>query len=214
MKKYKKIVISLCVSLVILGVFQVIYSNITKNNEVTVKIVTKDVYKGEKIPESIIQTVKIERKNDMEKYQNIDISGKVASKNITSGKILENEDLTNDNVENVDESYEYVTIDIKNASDGLAYQLKKGDKVSLYYTLKDKEINTVSFSENVTSNIEKVKTIRLFEELEVIGLFDVSGNEIKEIGQFSNIMFRVDKNDAMTIANIKNEGTFSVALIK
>lgn len=214
MKKYKKIVISLCVSLVILGVFQVIYSNITKNNEVTVKIVTKDVYKGEKIPESIIQTVKIERKNDMEKYQNIDISGKVASKNITSGKILENEDLTNDNVENVDESYEYVTIDIKNASDGLAYQLKKGDKVSLYYTLKDKEINTVSSSENIISNIEKVKTIRLFEELEVIGLFDVSGNEIKEIGQFSNIMFRVDKNDAMTIANIKNEGTFSVALIK
>lgn len=214
MKKYKKLVISLCVSLVILGVSQVIYSNITKNNEVTVKIVTKDVYKGEKIPESIIQTVKVERKNDMEKYQNIDISGKVASKNITSGKILENEDLTNDNVENVDESYEYVTIDIKNASDGLAYQLKKGDKVSLYYTLKDKEINTVSSSENVTSNIEKVKTIRLFEELEVIGLFDVSGNEIKEIGQFSNIMFRVDKNDAMTIANIKNEGTFSVALIK
>lgn len=214
MKKYKKIVISLCVSLVILGVFQVIYSNITKNNEVTVKIVTKDVYKGEKIPESIIQTVKIERKNDMEKYQNIDISGKVASKNIASGKILEDEDLTNDNVENVDESYEYITIDIKNASDGLAYQLKKGDKVSLYYTLKDKEINTVSSSENVTSNIEKVKTIRLFEELEVIGLFDVSGNEIKEIGQFSNIMFRVDKNDAMTIANIKNEGTFSVALIK
>lgn len=212
MKKYKKLVISLCVSLVILGVSRVIYSNITKNNEVTVKIVTKDIYKGEKIPESIIQTVKLERKNDMEKYQNIDISGKVASKNIASGKILEDEDLTNDNVKNEDESYEYVTIDIKNASDGLAYQLKKGDKVSLYYTLKDKEITMVS--ENVTSNIEKVKTIRLFEELEVIGLFDVSGNEIKEIGQFSNIMFRVDKNDAMTIANIKNEGTFSVALIK
>lgn len=215
MRKTKKIIISLCISLALLCIVRFVYTNISGAKEITVKVVTKDVYKGERISESIIRNVKIDRNSDMAKYSNVDISNKVASRNIVSGKILEAEDVI-DKEEQLgeDDKYEYITIEVKNASDGLAYQLKKGDTVSLYYTVKDKEINQIGSNDTVITKVDNMKTIRLFEDLEVIGLFDASGNEIKEQGQYSTVMFRVEKENSMVIANIKSEGTFSVALIK
>lgn len=215
MRKTKKIIISLCISLALLCIVRFVYTNISEAKEITVKVVTKDVYKGERISESIIRNVKIDRNSDMTKYSNVDISNKVASRNIVSGKILEAEDVI-DKEEQLgeDDKYEYITIEVKNASDGLAYQLKKGDTVSLYYTVKDKEINQIGSNDTVITKVDNMKTIRLFEDLEVIGLFDASGNEIKEQGQYSTVMFRVEKENSMVIANIKSEGTFSVALIK
>lgn len=215
MRKTKKIIISLCISLALLCIVRFVYTNISEAKEITVKVVTKDVYKGERISESIIRNVKIDRNSDMAKYSNVDISNKVASRNIVSGKILEAEDVI-DKEEQLgeDDKYEYITIEVKNASDGLAYQLKKGDTVSLYYTVKDKEINQIGSNDTVITKVDNMKTIRLFEDLEVIGLFDASGNEIKEQGQYSTVMFRVEKENSMVIANIKSEGTFSVALIK
>lgn len=214
MRNTKKLVISLCISLIILGIIHFVYTNFLESKEVDIKVLTKDVYKGEKIPEDIIQNVKIKKSSDMEKYCNIDVSGKVASRNIASGKILETEDVATLDGNEEDVKYEYITIEIKNASDGLAYQLKKGDKVSLYYTVKDKEINQLSPNDTVITKVGNMKTIRLFDDLEVIGLFDTSGNEIKGEGQYSSVMFRVEKENSMVIANIKGEGTFSVALIK
>lgn len=210
----KKLVISLCISLIILSVIHFVYTNFLESTEVDIKVLTKDVYKGEKISENIIQNVKVKKNSSMEKYCNIDVSEKVASRNIAAGKILEVDDLASMDENQEDDKYEYITIEIKNSSDGLAYQLKKGDKVSLYYTVKDKEINQLSPNDTVITTINNMKTVRLFEGLEVMGLFDTSGNEIKEQGQYSTVMFRVEKENSMVIANIKSEGTFSVALIK
>lgn len=210
----KKLVISLCISLIILSVIHFVYTNFLESTEVDIKVLTKDVYKGEKISENIIQNVKVKKNSSMEKYCNIDVSEKVASRNIAAGKILEADDLASMDENQEDDKYEYITIEIKNSSDGLAYQLKKGDKVSLYYTVKDKEINQLSPNDTVITTINNMKTVRLFEGLEVMGLFDTSGNEIKEQGQYSTVMFRVEKENSMVIANIKSEGTFSVALIK
>ena len=55
MKNSKKIIISLCISLVILGVCELIYSKALKGNEVEIKVITEDVYKGEIISEEIIK---------------------------------------------------------------------------------------------------------------------------------------------------------------
>lgn len=215
MKNSKKIIISLCISLVILGVCELIYSKALKGNEVEIKVITEDVYKGETISEEIIKRIKIKKNSNLNKYGNVDVSEKVASRNILAGKILEEGDVLEktDNKKD-DENYEYVTIEVKNISDGLAYQLKKGNKVNLYYTVKDKQINAIGQENNIKSSIENIKTIRLIEHLEVINVFDASGNVTNDKGIYSAIMFRVTENQAITIANIKSEGTFSVTLIK
>lgn len=215
MKNSKKLIISLCISLVILGVCELIYSKTLKENEVEIKVATEDIYKGETISEEIIKRIKIKKNSDLNKYGNVDVSEKVASRNILAGKILEEGDVSEkiDNKKD-EENYEYVTIEVKNISDGLAYQLKKGDKVNLYYTVKDKQINAIGQENNIKSSIENIKTIRLIENLEVIDVFDASGNTTKDKGIYSAIMFRVTENQAITIANIKSEGTFSVTLIK
>ena len=215
MKNSKKIIISLCISLVILGVCELIYSKALKGNEVEIKVITEDVYKGEIISEEIIKRIKIKKNSNLNKYANVDVSEKVASRNILAGKILEEGDVLEktDNKKD-DENYEYVTIEVKNISDGLAYQLKKGNKVNLYYTVKDKQISAIGQENNIKSSIENIKTIRLIENLEVIDVFDAAGNTTKDKGIYSAIMFRVTENQAITIANIKSEGTFSVTLIK
>ena len=215
MKNSKKLIISLCISLVILGVYELIYSKTLKENEVEIKVATEDIYKGETISEEIIKRIKIKKNSDLNKYGNVDVSEKVASRNILAGKILEEGDVSEkiDNKKD-EENYEYVTIEVKNISDGLAYQLKKGDKVNLYYTVKDKQINAIEQENNIKNSIENIKTIRLIEHLEVINVFDASGNVTNDKGIYSAIMFRVTENQAITIANIKSEGTFSVTLIK
>mgnify|MGYP004552110303 CR=1 FL=1 len=215
MKNSKKLIISLCISLVILGVCELIYSKTLKENEVEIKVATEDIYKGETISEEIIKRIKIKKNSDLNKYGNVDVSEKVASRNILAGKILEEGDVSEkiDNKKD-EENYEYVTIEVKNISDGLAYQLKKGDKVNLYYTVKDKQINAIEQENNIKNSIENIKTIRLIEHLEVINVFDASGNVTNDKGIYSAIMFRVTENQAITIANIKSEGTFSVTLIK
>ena len=215
MKNSKKLIISLCISLVILGVCELIYSKTLKENEVEIKVATEDIYKGETISEEIIKRIKIKKNSDLNKYGNVDVSEKVASRNILAGKILEEGDVSEkiDNKKD-EENYEYVTIEVKNISDGLAYQLKKGDKVNLYYTVKDKQINAIEQENNIKNSIENIKTIRLIEHLEVINVFDASGNVTNDKGIYSAIMFRVTENQAITIANIISEGTFSVTLIK
>ena len=215
MKNSKKLIISLCISLVILGVCELIYSKTLKENEVEIKVATEDIYKGETISEEIIKRIKIKKNSDLNKYGNVDVSEKVASRNILAGKILEEGEVSEkiDNKKD-EENYEYVTIEVKNISDGLAYQLKKGDKVNLYYTVKDKQINAIEQENNIKNSIENIKTIRLIEHLEVINVFDASGNVTNDKGIYSAIMFRVTENQAITIANIKSEGTFSVTLIK
>lgn len=215
MKNSKKLIISLCISLVILGVCELIYSKTLKENEVEIKVATEDIYKGETISEEIIKRIKIKKNSNLNKYGNVDVSEKVASRNILAGKILEEGDVSEkiDNKKD-EENYEYVTIEVKNISDGLAYQLKKGDKVNLYYTVKDKQINAIEQENNIKNSIENIKTIRLIEHLEVINVFDASGNVTNDKGIYSAIMFRVTENQAITIANIKSEGTFSVTLIK
>ncbi len=213
MKNTKKIIISFAISLVILIIIQIIFGKVFKNENVEIYVATKDIYKGEKIIESSLKKIKVQKNNNIKNYYNVDIVNKFAKINIVSGKVLENSDVVDKvNKESV-ENYEYITLEIKNISSGLAYQLKEGDFVNVYYTAKEKDIKGVLGEKETLSSVGDNKTIKIFENIKVEGLYDSLGNKVNE-QQYNAIMLRVSKDDAMLISNIKQEGEFNISLIK
>jgi len=213
-KSIKKVVISFCVALFVVVVVQFVWNKFDKNN-VSIYVANSDIYKGEKILKEDIKEFKVERYSDISKYSNVNIESKVAKENIIAGKILEKSDVTSEKVEyNEDESYEYLTIELKDVSDSLAYQLKTGDYINVYYTSKNKKLDSVLANKEETIETELNTTFRIFENIKVIGLYDSIGVEVNSGEQYKAIMLRVKTEEAILVSNIKDEGIFTVSLVK
>lgn len=213
MKNIKKIIISFAVALLVVIVIQLVWNKFDKNS-VSVYVATKDIYKGEMILKEDIKEIKVGRDSEINKYIDVEVENKIAKENIVSGKVLENSDITSKKVdESEDESYEYLTIEVKEVSDSLAYQLKKGDYINVYYTTKNKKLNSiVSKGEAIETDLNT--TFRIFENIKVIGLYDSAGIEVDSGEQYKAIMLRVKKEEAMLVSNIKSEGTFTISTVK
>ena len=214
MKDTKKILISLIASLLIVLIVQVLWNNLVKEDK-QVYLVKKDIYKGERITDDAVVKIKVKQSSNLKSSYNLDIKDKLASVNMQQGKLLTQEDLMDYSVrDNVEEEYEYITIELKNIADSLAYQLKKGDNINVYYTSKDKDINSKIGDKTYIDGLDSTSTVRIFENIKVIGLYNSSGTEIINDGQYSAIMLRVKKEDAILISNIKAYGTFNISYVK
>lgn len=214
MKGIKKIILSFLVSLIIVIIIQFVWAEFG-DNSVSVYVAINDIYKGEKILKENVKEIKVQKNSEISKYYNIKIENKFAKENIVSGKLLENNDLASKNVEVFeDESYEYITIELKEVSDALAYQLKKGDYINVYYTTNNKKLNSVLTDKNKTIETDLNITFRIFENIKVIGLYDSDGAETNIGKQYKAIMLRVKKEEAILVSNIKKEGTFTVSTVK
>lgn len=210
MKSTKKLVISFVLSLAIVLIIQFIWNGFFNNNEQSIYVLNKDIYKGEKIAEEDLKIIKVTKNNSIENNYNVDIVDKVAKENLSEGKILKRDDLeSTKDFQDTEEKYEYVSIEVKGISDGVAYQLNKGQTINVYFTARD-----ISNNENAQSIVQDTKTIKVLENKKIIGLYDTSGNEIQKGDVYNAIVLRVSAEEAMTLSNIKGEGNFNISLVK
>lgn len=214
MNNIKKITIAFLVALVLVVIIEIVWSKFgTKQTSIYVAV--KEIYKGEKILETDIKKISLNHVSDISKYINNDIVGKIAKNNISSDKIISSEDITQKELELEDnESYEYITIEVKSISDSLAYQIKKGDYINVYYTTKNKKLENLFIGKEEVIQNDLSITYRIFENTKVIGLYNTIGQEVKDGNQYNGIMLRVKREDAMFVSNIKDEGVFTISILK
>lgn len=214
MNNIKKITIAFLVALVLVVIIEIVWSKFgTKQTSIYVAV--KEIYKGEKILETDIKKISLNNVSDISKYINNDIVGKIAKNNISSDKIISSEDVTQKELELEDnESYEYITIEVKSISDSLAYQIKKGDYINVYYTTKNKKLENLFIGKEEVIQNDLSITYRIFENTKVIGLYNSVGQEVKDGNQYNGIMLRVKREDAMFVSNIKDEGVFTTSILK
>lgn len=210
MNSTKKLIISFVISLVLVLIIQFVCNSFAYNKEQAIYVLNKDIYKGEKLTEEDFEIINVTRSRNINDSYNVDIVDKVAKENLSEGKILQNSDLENiKDFQNIEEKYEYVSIEVKDISDGVAYQLNKGQNINVYFTARD-----ISVNENVQSIVQNTKTIKVLEDKKIIGLYDTSGNEVEKGNVYNAIILRVSTEEAMALSNIKDEGNFNISLVK
>ena len=202
MNNTKKLIISFVISLFVVLAFKIIWNMFSSNNETEILMLTKDVYKGEKITKEDYKVIKVIGNNNITNESNVDVRSKVAK--------LNNNDLIDEKAfETSDEKYEYISIEIKDISDAVAYQLAKGQNINVYFTSRE-----VIAGQNVQNIVSDTKTVKVLGNKKIIGLYDSLGREVTKDDLYSAILLRVSSEEAMTISNIKDEGAFNITLIK
>lgn len=210
MNNTKKLIISFVISLFVVLAFKIIWNMFSSNNETEILMLTKDVYKGEKITKEDYKVIKVIGNNNITNESNVGVRSKVAKETLEEGKILNNNDLIDEKAfETSDEKYEYISIEIKDISDAVAYQLAKGQNINVYFTSRE-----VIAGQNVQNIVSDTKTVKVLGNKKIIGLYDSLGREVTKDDLYSAILLRVSSEEAMTISNIKDEGAFNITLIK
>lgn len=214
MNNIKKITIAFLIALIIVVVIEVVWSKFG-TKQANIYVAVKEIYKGEKIQENDVRKISLNTMTGINKYAENDIVGKIAKNNISQDKIVLKEDITSKKLEiEDDESYEYITIEVKSISDSFAYQIKKGDYINVYYTTKNRKLENLFINKEQVLQNDLSITYRMFENTRVIGLYNTVGQEVKEGSQYAGIMLRVKKEDALFVSNIKDEGVFTTSILK
>ena len=214
MNNIKKITIAFLIALIVVVIIEIMWSKFG-TKQTNIYVATQEIYKGEKILESDVKKISLNRVGNIDKYINSNMVGKTAKNNICANKIILKEDITEKEAEiTEDESYEYITIEVKNISDSLAYQIKKGDYINVYYTTKNRKLENLFIDKEEVIQNDLSITYRIFENTKVIGLYNTIGQEVKDDSQYNGIMLRVKSEDAMFVSNIKDEGVFTTSILK
>ena len=111
------------------------------------------------------------------------------------------------------ENKEKIAIEIADEASMLAYQIKKGDKVNLYFTGKQSVLENISSKyENVLAS--NLTTIKILESEEILGIYDKDGisSENENFLIPTSIVFGVSKENAEVINNLRNQGEFNITM--
>lgn len=212
MNKNKRILISLCISLILLIVFNVIYSKLKTKKEIKAYIVTKNIATGESINEENTSCITIiqDKPND-NVLKNLD-KNQYAKTSLNVGQILISDLVDSDKKVN-DGKYENISLPITSADDAASYKLKKGSKVNIYYTAKYSNVSEALKSTNElvysSKSIEGVVTTKLYENIEVISLADSTG---QGSNMYTQIQIRVEKSEIPKLVCLKQFGTFTLTM--
>ena len=221
MDKTKKIIISLSISLVVLLVLNYFMISSTNSKYIEVSVFKQAMLKGKKIVAKDLTTIQIKKTKENEALlQRVnanenDVVGKVLNVDVEQGELVMNTKVIagNELLER-DVNYNYISIPINNLSYPTCTNLKKGDKVAVYYTAKTKDVsNAIKDKQRLYSTGESsgLVTCLLFETVEVISIHDSTGKETKD-SIVTDILVRLNKEDAILVANLKSQGTFDVVL--
>jgi hypothetical protein len=174
--------------------------------------ITKDNFKLVNLPVDAIANSKVVTSFD-------DISGLYLKSDIYPGQILLHNQLSKKEdlmIFSGEEGKEKISIKIKNSESGVSYILKKGSSINLYATI----INEYAVN-GVFSNIEKVQigtndlgysTIRILENVKVLGTFDEDGIEVENSAErvIDTILVCVTHEEAQKINLLKDIATFGI----
>lgn len=220
MDKTKKTIISLFIALVILLILSFIISTGTNSNYLEIPVFSKDLLKGSKITDENVTTIKIKSNDETKKlYQNTvtldEAKAQVVSKDVYNGEIITKDKIVLDEQQLVYvQDYEYISIPVGSSSYATSNKLKRGDKIIIYFTAKNKEISkAISDTKKIYSsdNVETLVTSRLLENVEVVSTHNNAGSN-SEQSIVTDILVRLQKDQAMLIANLKSQGTFEIVL--
>ncbi|MEG2646249.1 MAG: hypothetical protein RSA08_04395 [Clostridia bacterium] len=203
-----------------------IYNKFILNSEnAYIYVLKNDVKKSDKVSQDLFDKIPIKKStlknNYFESIEKLN-SDFVFSRKLYAGKIIEEKDLeSKKNMLVSEKGKEYISLKIDNVDDFLSYQIKKEDKVNLYFTYKTGENQNISLTAKGKTYIEEegYTTAQLLQGVEIIDTFDKYGNNIKkediktsQTSILDTIMIEVDSNVAILLANIKQTGRFSISL--
>lgn len=174
--------------------------------------ITKEMFSLEEIDMSLVASTKI-----IQDYT--EIEGLYAKDNLYKGQIAMAEQFdTKENLSiyEIENGKEKVSIKIKNAENGVSYSIKKNSKINVYVTLRadiaseflnDKEKLTIGTVE------EGYTIIKLLENISVLDVFDIDGNEIEESDMkvIDTVLVAVTPEEAKMINLLRDIGTFNVS---
>lgn len=212
MTRNKRILMSLCVSLVLLIIFNIVYLRLKKEDEQQVLVVTKSIATGESITLKNTKMVTIKTDKKDSEYITDLPKESFSAYALKAGQILTSDLIENNSEENLEE-YEYISLPITDADDAVSYKLKKGSIVNIYYTAKYSDVSEVlTGSTNAqygSKSSESIITTKLYEKIEVIDLTDSVG---QESGLYTQIQIRVKKEDATRLVCLKELGIFTLTM--
>lgn len=212
MTKSKRVLLSLCISLALLLVLNVIYLKFKKDDEMEVLIVTKSISTGEKITEENTQKISIKANQIADNFVSELLESNYSNSALKVGQILTSDLFENTEILDSDE-YENVTLPVTSADDAASYKLRKGDKVNIYYTAKYSDVTeAVIGTENLQYSSESqdnIVSFKLYENIEVIDLTDSVG---QSSGLYTQIQIRVKKQDVARLICLKELGKFILTM--
>ena len=220
MSKIKKILISLIISLVIVLICTGVLSLISNNEVLKVPIAIERIEEGETIKRNI-SYVEIDLKDiNKEVLDNIleesELEYYIANKTIEKGELIFKRDgISREDYLIKTKDLEYVSLPIKSATEGVAYKLKQGDKINVYYTAKRKLVDSILKSKiklYSSSNEETMVTCLLYQNIEVVSLTDNMGRTVND-GTATEILVRLKNDEVLEFANLKDQGVFTYSLI-
>lgn len=221
MDKTKKIIISLSISLVVVLVLNYFMISSSNSKYIEVQVFKEAILKGKKIESKDLTTIQIKKTKENEVLLQTAITsgdgviGKILNVDVEQGEFVTNTKVVSENElleQNV--NYSYISIPINNLSYPTCTNIKKGDKVAVYYTAKTKDVsNAIKDKQRLYSTDERtgLVTCLLFETVEVISTHDSTGKETKD-SIVTDILVRLNKEDAILVANLKSQGTFDIVL--
>lgn len=220
MNRIKYIIVACVVAaLVLCGVSYIINLNVNKAY-INVAVATTELKEGDTISNDNINWVKLDASNlDEDNYvteNNINsIKGCILGNELQKGQVIWKNDLINkeEYLEKI-EGIEYIALPVKSATDGVCYKLKKGDKISVYYTAKRKLVDSVLKDKKKIYSVatsETLVTCLLYDELEIIAMTNSIGQDVTGTS-ITDIVVRVTAEQAMEIVNLKEQGTFTLAV--
>lgn len=221
MDKTKKIIISLSISLVVLLVLNYFMISSSNSKYIEVPVFKQSMLKGKKIEAKDLTTIQIKKTKENEMLLQTVITsgdsflGKILNVDVEQGElVIKTKVIAENELLEKEVNYSYISIPINNLSYPTCTNLKKGDKVAVYYTAKTKDVsNAIKDKQRLYSTNEAtgLVTCLLFETVEVISTHDSTGKETKD-SIVTDILVRLNKEEAILVANLKSQGTFDIVL--
>lgn len=217
-EKINLIIISAILATIVFTILTLIQNSLINYEEnIKVLIAIEDIEKETKlnknyfkeicIPMSIAKELNILNDLDKELYNRYEIyKGQFLSSSLVATK----EELK---IIEADANKEKISIELNSEASMLSYQIKKGDRVNLYFTGKPLVV------ENVTTKFDNVlkgnlTTIKILSNEEILGIYDKDGfsSESENFSVPTSIVFGVNNENAEVINNLRNQGDFSITM--
>lgn len=220
MNRIKYIIISSLIALIVLSIVTYFINLKTNETFVEIAIANNDIKEGESLTVKNIKWIKVDTTRiNKENYITRDnaqgYQGYILNTNIYNGQVICKVNLiqSEEFLAKV-EGMEYIALPIKSATEGVCYKLKKGDRITVYYTAKKKLVDGVLKEKKKiysTGTSETLVTCLLYENLEIIAMTNNIGQDTSGT-TVTDIVVRLSQNEALELANLKEQGTFTLAI--
>lgn len=223
MKKINLFIVSGISAIILFGLLTFLEGQfINKEPVKTVFIVNTNIKKDEKILAEYIKEVEVPLSLVIDTEvitSKEELKDKYAVSDIYKGEILFRQNLSSKEelkIVEVDNGLERISVNIKNPENAVSYQIRPKDRIHLYFTgrtamVRDSFLKYGLSLENV-QNENSVQTVKLLEDVEVLGIYDEFGRSYQsnEFNKLDTVVLGVSREKAEMINNLRDQGVFDI----